>query len=155
MSASAVDNEDGTATVMASGGTPPYFFEWSDGQTTATATGLMEGLTSVTVTDANGCTFSTEVEIISGVGVIEGLNSLYLGPNPTNGLLNVQLELEQPQLLRLEVMNTQGQLVERLQLGQSSMLNQKLDFSNRADGLYFIRIIAGDAEMTRRVVVTK
>ena len=153
--ASAVDNEDGTATVTAEGGTPPYAYEWSDGQTTATATGLMEGVASVTVTDSNGCTAVTEVEVISSVGVIKGLNSLYLGPNPTNGQLTVQLELDQPKVLRLEVVNTQGQIVQRVQAGKNAVLNHSFDFSNRADGLYFIRIIAGDDEVTRRIVVTK
>lgn len=47
---------DGSATVNASGGTPPYSYAWSDGQTTQTATGLAAGTYSVVVTDANGCT---------------------------------------------------------------------------------------------------
>ncbi|MBL7925815.1 MAG: T9SS type A sorting domain-containing protein [Bacteroidia bacterium] len=38
-----------------SGGTQPYTYTWSSGQTTQTATGLAAGLTLVTVTDANGC----------------------------------------------------------------------------------------------------
>lgn len=46
---------DGSATATASGGTPPYSYEWSDGQTTATASNLCPGTYTVTVTDANGC----------------------------------------------------------------------------------------------------
>ena len=67
----------------------------------------------------------------------------------------IQLDLEQAKQLRLEVMNTQGQIIERIQLGNSATLNQDLDFSNRANGLYFVRIIAGEEEMTRRIVVAK
>lgn len=58
------------------------------------------------------------MEVISSIGVIKGLNSLYLGPNPTNGQLTVQLELDQPKVLRLEVVNTQGQIVQRVQAGK-------------------------------------
>ncbi|MDN3635829.1 SprB repeat-containing protein, partial [Neolewinella lacunae] len=47
---------DGTLTVVATGGTPDYTYLWSNGQTTATATGLAAGIYTVTVTDANGCT---------------------------------------------------------------------------------------------------
>jgi hypothetical protein len=65
------------------------------------------------------------------------------------------LELDQPKLLRLEVVNTQGQIIQRIQAGRNAALNHSFDFSNRADGLYFIRIIAGNDEVTRRVVVTK
>jgi len=52
---------DGTATAAPTGGTPPYSYEWSNGQTTATITGLAPGTYTVTVTDDNGC---TEVESV-------------------------------------------------------------------------------------------
>jgi gliding motility-associated-like protein len=56
---------DGTATVTASGGTPvpAYTYLWSDGQTTSTATGLLPGSYTCTVTDINGCTASGSVTV--------------------------------------------------------------------------------------------
>jgi len=52
-------NSNGTATVTPTGGTQPWAYVWSPGgfQTTATATGLVAGTYSVTVTDVNNCTF--------------------------------------------------------------------------------------------------
>ena len=50
---------DGTATVTASGGTPGYFYSWSNGQNTQTATGLSSGNYNCTITDANGCITSS------------------------------------------------------------------------------------------------
>lgn len=49
---------DGSATVnVVSGGTAPFTYSWNPGgQTTTTATGLIAGQYTVTVTDANGCT---------------------------------------------------------------------------------------------------
>jgi SprB repeat len=48
---------NGTATVVATGGTAPYTYAWAPGgQTTATATGLSTGAYTVTITDANLCT---------------------------------------------------------------------------------------------------
>jgi hypothetical protein len=46
----------GTASAAPIGGTPPYFFLWEGGQTTATAIALCSGPITVTVTDYNGCT---------------------------------------------------------------------------------------------------
>ncbi|MBK8877093.1 MAG: HYR domain-containing protein [Haliscomenobacter sp.] len=46
---------DGSATVTPNGGTPPYSYLWSGGQTTQTVTNLSEGTHTVTVTDAAGC----------------------------------------------------------------------------------------------------
>ena len=64
-----VGNNDGSATVTATGGITPYTYDWSnDGPENpdndlATVTGLAAGTYTVTVTDANGCTTSTSVII--------------------------------------------------------------------------------------------
>jgi large repetitive protein len=46
---------NGTATVSASGGTPSYQYNWSQGSTTQNVSGLSASTYYVTVTDANGC----------------------------------------------------------------------------------------------------
>jgi hypothetical protein len=56
---------NGTATVVASGGTPGYTYLWApSGGTGATATGLAAGTYSVTVRDANLCTFTVNNIIV-------------------------------------------------------------------------------------------
>jgi uncharacterized repeat protein (TIGR01451 family) len=52
-----------TATVN-SGGTPPFSYLWSNGQTNATATGLTVGQYDVTVTDASGCFISSYMDSV-------------------------------------------------------------------------------------------
>jgi len=47
---------DGTATIVVSGGTAPYNYLWSDGQTTNPAVNLTAGSYNVVITDSNGCT---------------------------------------------------------------------------------------------------
>lgn len=49
---------NGTATATPIAGVAPFSYTWTTGQTTQTATGLCAGATSVTVTDADGCTAS-------------------------------------------------------------------------------------------------
>ena len=59
---------DGTATVTTSNGLAPYSYLWSDGQTTATASGLTAASYTVTVTDANGCVGTSAATVTTGSG---------------------------------------------------------------------------------------
>jgi hypothetical protein len=59
----AVDANDGTAFAAAFGGTPPYSFLWSNGETTQNISGLAPGEYTITVTDAAGCTASETVYV--------------------------------------------------------------------------------------------
>jgi len=61
---------DGTATVSVSGGAAPYSYNWDNGQTTPTATGLNPGPHAVVVTDANGCTTGQTITITAAVAIL-------------------------------------------------------------------------------------
>lgn len=54
---------DASATSNPSGGTPPYSYSWSTGQTTQSVSGLCEGLVTLTVTDANGCITTQPINV--------------------------------------------------------------------------------------------
>jgi gliding motility-associated-like protein len=81
---------NGSATTNISGGTAPYTYLWSNGQTTPNATNLCQGITSFTVTDAAGC------EANLGVTITQPpvLTANAVGTNPlcngsSNGSANV------------------------------------------------------------------
>ncbi|SHN17203.1 gliding motility-associated C-terminal domain-containing protein [Cyclobacterium lianum] len=54
---------DGTATVSRSGGWGGYTYQWSNGQTSRTATGLSPGDYTVRVTDSGGCFIDLTVRV--------------------------------------------------------------------------------------------
>lgn len=54
---------DGSAMAAVQGGTPPYAFSWSDGQSQPTAEGLAIGSYTLSITDANGCLRVDTVEV--------------------------------------------------------------------------------------------
>jgi len=70
----ACGGNNGSATITASGGTPPYKHIWSDGQMGLTATNLAPGQYYVCTFDANNCQFDVWVVIPVGEGLDVNLN---------------------------------------------------------------------------------
>lgn len=63
---------DGVATAAPVGGVSPYTYSWSNGQTTAQATGLCNGTHTVTVTDANACIKIKTVTLTQPAPLVSG-----------------------------------------------------------------------------------
>jgi len=82
--------EDGTATATPSGGNQPYSYQWSDGSTNATATGLSAGVYTVIITDVKGCVTTSTTTIGEPLDISASLAPT--GPNcngNTNGLISI------------------------------------------------------------------
>ncbi|MCC6459555.1 MAG: hypothetical protein IT260_03725 [Saprospiraceae bacterium] len=62
----------GVIVALASGGTPPYMYQWSDGFNQPTHGNLAPGTYMVTVTDAKGCTSTASATLVSPAPVIVG-----------------------------------------------------------------------------------
>ena len=57
------DSANGSIMLTTSGGTIPYSYEWSNGESDPNIDSLLSGTYSTTVTDANGCTTTQEFEV--------------------------------------------------------------------------------------------
>jgi hypothetical protein len=60
---SSCGNANGSATATVTGGTAPYTYNWNAGSITDTQSGVAAGTYSLTITDANGCTLTSNVTI--------------------------------------------------------------------------------------------
>ncbi|MBL7928762.1 MAG: gliding motility-associated C-terminal domain-containing protein [Bacteroidia bacterium] len=67
---SCYSGNNGTVTLTINGGTQPYSYLWSNGTTTQDLTNVGAGTYSVTVSDANGCTFQTTATIVQPAGAL-------------------------------------------------------------------------------------
>jgi gliding motility-associated-like protein len=70
-------NSSGSATVSVTGGTAPYGYFWNTTpvQTSATATNLAIGTYTATITDAKGCTTTTQATITEPNGIVISIAS--------------------------------------------------------------------------------
>ncbi len=82
---------NGQATVVASGGSPPYTYSWTTVpvQTNANATGLTAGSYTVTITDSNGCTGTVAATITNSPQVL----TITASPNPIGCMGSSQLNV--------------------------------------------------------------
>ncbi len=86
----ACQNNSGTATATANGGTAPYSFSWSNGGNSSTVNGLSSGTFTVTVIDANGCEQTAQTTVnIAGGPTISGNAGNVSCNGATNGTIAV------------------------------------------------------------------
>jgi hypothetical protein len=72
------------------GGVAPYTYRWSNGATTTSINNLTEGNYSITVTDANGCTGTSDFTLLNGSGYVSVTPIDFPScPNFNNGILEV------------------------------------------------------------------
>ena len=73
------NSSDGSASAVATGGLPPYTYQWdaaANNQTASTASNLSAGAYSVVVTDANGCTATGTVTLSAPVGIAASISEV-------------------------------------------------------------------------------
>lgn len=150
---------------------PSYSYSWNfdDGNTstqvapthTFTADGTYD--VSLTVTTPKGCS-NTSIQRI----VIKG-NSLTweddkelvfdVYPNPFSDFVVSTFELQQPGMVQIIVYNEVGQEVLNAFKGEMSAGKHQVQVIHQAEGfrtgVYYVRMIAGDQSVTRRLIRTK
>ncbi|MDJ1498092.1 malectin domain-containing carbohydrate-binding protein [Cytophagaceae bacterium DM2B3-1] len=148
---------DGTATVKTpTGGQAPYTYRWSTNpvQTGATATNLAAGSYTVTLTDSNGKTQSQSVVISKQNNCFaagsQSQNRISLYPNPTTGLLTVQLlnGIEATKVETTTIVNQIGIVQvqnEHKVIGTHTM---EIDLTQLRAGIYLLRVKAGEFTQT-------
>ena len=63
--ASCIDNIDGSAEVIVTGGYAPYVYNWTNNNNQPTNNNLNSGIYGVTIIDNNGCQYYEDVEVLA------------------------------------------------------------------------------------------
>lgn len=120
------------------GGTAPFTFAWSNGQSGNVATNLTDGDFSVTVTDANSCTtVQTDHCTLSAVSDMPKLTHFSLSPNPSDGLLWVHVVFSEHVDWSVSVYDRQGKKIFS-RVSEGELLNLEIDLTSSPSGLCFV-----------------
>ena len=131
-----------------------YLWNGVSGNRTHEATN--SGWYVLVVTDFNGCTATDSVFIASLTSVAEtgGIeNNLLVYPNPTVDFLNVRLEINTYKDIYLEIYNSIGQKVFIREYPSSNFINETIDISGMANGIYILKVWSKDEKAFRKILI--
>ena len=147
---------DGTLSANATGGTPPYTFEWSNGFSGDQQDNIAPGMYTVTIMDANACTTSGSetVDLTSTTSIALGEVSLNVFPNPGTDILIIQANGLLRNSLRLSLCNTSGQVLLAQELPEGSTISI-FDTQILYDGTYFLTVSDGNTAKTFKIIIQR
>jgi len=112
---------------------------------------------SIVVTNVNGCkaTDTRNITIDACTGIDEtASNGIQIYPNPSNGLLFIELNGNFKSNCDVLVYNIQGQLIKTQNIINTTNNSVfELDMSKQSKGVYFVKIISGENISVNKVVL--
>lgn len=139
-----------------------YLWDFGDGSgsTVQEATHLYAngGNYTVTLIVSNDCGADTTSQVINvwptSVTETNANQSLALSPNPTEGIVNVELQVATPGDWTAEILNIAGQVVANYNLGMvQEQYNATIDVGYLAKGIYLFRLSSQEGQLLQRLVV--
>lgn len=131
----------GTITATATGGTPEYNYLWNFGTQSAAVSNLLPGIYQITVTDANGCTYSEEVSFgleTSSQDIIED-RFINISPNPGKSVFNLEIDSPNLEAKNLSVYDLSGKLL-KSEILNSKKIIREVNLGSLKAGTYLIKV---------------
>lgn len=131
-------------------------YEWSDNSTNPTLSVTTPGIYSVTITDANGCEKTDEVDITAytNTGKINSNINMAVFPNPVKKHLNIDFEIKKEQTnFTFNLVNMLGQVLQS-KIVANSKGHIILDVQEVPTGIYFLTAeMEGDTIITEKIII--
>ena len=155
-----IGNSNGLLFVNTEGGTPPYHFTWLRNDTFLIADqedldSLPGGTYTLIIEDSSGCKGSFSYILVETVSTQNGPDAfnVILYPNPTQGRVNLSVKLPQTLPLNISLLDAHGREV-LVQLAEPvDQEHITLDVHKLPPGLYLLHLRAGEAQVTRQLVI--
>ncbi|WP_373553382.1 T9SS type A sorting domain-containing protein [Haliscomenobacter sp.] len=135
------DLANGSILAKPSGGNPPYRYRWGNNATTDNLSNIPKGTYFLTITDSKNCQSGESVLVMSTATLDFTLvEAARVFPNPTQDVLQVELQLKESLPLELELLDLTGRVVWRRKLGQQLRVNERIGLQELPSGTYLLRL---------------
>jgi hypothetical protein len=109
----------------------------------------------ININDYENNLYIDDINITNTTGIssadLGGMFTLF--PNPTNGLVTLNISLPQQERLQITITNALGQVVEHTEAGNTYGGQFNFDLATQPEGMYFVQIRAGEAVSTKRLII--
>lgn len=147
------------ATATTTGGSPAYSWSWApSGETTERAVKLKNGVNKVTVVDAKGCSFTYQLDVEITTTSVSYLNNpavFNIYPNPTDGNVFVDLNLNTEDDVKIRVLNSLGKVVQVIEKDNVIQDKIAIDLNDFSVGIYLVETTIGSEKIVSRIQLTK
>ncbi|GAB4381534.1 MAG: hypothetical protein Kow0075_13270 [Salibacteraceae bacterium] len=123
-------------------------YDWSNGKSGETITVNTTGTYTVTVTDSNGCQGTASIFTTVGIESI-ATSGVLVYPNPTEGVINVQLDNSIPLPVRLRLADAGGRVIFEDQIASGN--TAAVDLGGLQNGIYLLYLESGQGTSVVRI----
>lgn len=108
------------------------------------------------VSDYENYLYLDNINISGSTGILEASesNGVFIYPNPSTGVINIQMQNFESQPVTLTIFNANGQTVQKRLLSEKQ-ISEKVDISSFASGLYFVQIVQSGIIYQKKVILNK
>lgn len=139
-----VGGADGFVFVTPSGGIPPYTYLWNTvpAQTDSVAANVPAGTYTVTVCDVNNCCCTNSATVHDGAAIneIDNSENVSVFPNPTTGIIFIDLKNIDKRTLTIEISDIVGKIVFYKVIMNDSGKTLNIDLRQLTNGFYALKI---------------
>jgi hypothetical protein len=107
----------------------------------------------VTITDANGCISTQNVNFATSISNVDVVNNFNILPNPNNGEFIINVDFTTSQNLSIELVDVLGRNIRNWNFTQQSQLRIPVDIKEQAGGMYFI-VLKTDSGLVKTLKLT-
>jgi len=122
---------DGSISILASGGVPPYSYSWSTGENSEELASLSAGSYELILSDSNGCSITESFTIDASTGLVSSEPNITIYPNPSSEIIKVE---SNEAISEIKILDAQG----RVHYSNSTLSD--IDISDWNNGVYLINI---------------